>query len=152
MAKSTRPLSEIFLGTCATFQQNIHRIALVAQKPVLDVFAMWREYSQRCDNSDQSPLLAEFVEWYRTELGGDLRALRVALSAEYFAPEPSSGIDPDDYERLLARMHRGSHVGAMGCLARKNTRSQCRSRRSDGCVVCPSASTRRSFTPIPLRF
>ena len=68
-----------FAGTCIEFQQSIGRIATVAGKTTLEVYALWRKYSDTCQGSDQSALLGEFIEWHKPALGGDMTALRAAL-------------------------------------------------------------------------
>lgn len=71
-------LEERFAHTVPVFQLRIQRIAAVAAMQPLEVFALWREYSDYCSNCDQSALLWEFVEWYAEKLGGDRAALHKA--------------------------------------------------------------------------
>lgn len=63
------------------FQVTLARIAAVAGKDTLEVYALWRDYAEKC--YDQSALVWEFVQWYAMDLGGDVEALH---SAE-FGPE-----------------------------------------------------------------
>lgn len=58
------------------FQQNIAAIAQVAGQSDVQVFVLWKEYQDKC--GDQSALLFEFVQWYRSELGGNIEALIAA--------------------------------------------------------------------------
>jgi hypothetical protein len=50
------------------FRAQLERIAEGAKLPVLKVFGLWLEYSQECDNRDQSPVLGEFQQWYASIL------------------------------------------------------------------------------------
>lgn len=74
-------LAQRFAATCAEFQANIERISSVSNLSPLAVFALWREYSKQCDTYDQSAILGEFVEWYKSKLGGNIDALRTATAA-----------------------------------------------------------------------
>lgn len=67
-------------NTHTSFQSKIHLIGEVCGKAPEAVYALWRKYSASCDSADQSAILAEFVEWYRADLGGDAEALRAAVS------------------------------------------------------------------------
>lgn len=58
------------------FQQNIAAIAQVAGQSDVQVYVLWKEYQDKC--GDQSALLFEFVQWYRSELGGDIEDLIAA--------------------------------------------------------------------------
>ena len=75
-----------FAGTVPEFQQTINRIAIVAGKPALEVYALWRKYAHDCESGDQSPLLGEFIEWHKPSLGGDMAALRAALEVPAARP------------------------------------------------------------------
>lgn len=61
-------LQERFDASAEVFKLEIKRLAEQAGKTTLAVYALWREYSQTCTNSDQSPLLSEFAAWYKAEL------------------------------------------------------------------------------------
>lgn len=75
------PADEI-AGTHSDFQARIKRIAAAADLESAAVFALWKEYSKNCQNSDQSALLAEFVEWYKEKLGGNSEVLRAAIDGD----------------------------------------------------------------------
>jgi hypothetical protein len=72
-------IEELFAGTCEEFQATVARIAKVANKTALEVYAVWRTYSAECAAWDQSALLSEFVTWHRADLGGDTDGLLAAL-------------------------------------------------------------------------
>jgi hypothetical protein len=74
-----RPIEELFENTCDEFQATVARIAKVANKTALEVYAIWRKYSAECAAWDQSALLAEFVTWHRADLGGNIEGLMAAL-------------------------------------------------------------------------
>jgi len=76
--KSEAWLRERFDHTHNTFQAKIMNIAHIAGEEPMQVYMYWRKYSQDCNWMDQSPLLIEFVEWYKDLLGGDIRALQAA--------------------------------------------------------------------------
>ena len=57
-----------FNQTAPEFQAQIKAIADKFKKPVLDVYALWREYSETCRLYDQSPVLFEFENWYQVDL------------------------------------------------------------------------------------
>ncbi len=82
-------LSKLFADTCPEFQATIARIAVVAVKSPLEVYALWRKYSADCQSGDQSPLLGEFLEWYKTDLGDNVTALRAALETPHVIPHAS---------------------------------------------------------------
>ena len=65
-------------NTHPIFQERIRKLATLCGMPIDSVYALWREYSDRC--YDQSALLWEFVEWYAEKLGGqDVPTLREAV-------------------------------------------------------------------------
>jgi hypothetical protein len=88
-AQPTQPapddLAARFERTHETFKESIGRIADVAGKTVLEVFALWRNYSNDCSSADQSAIMGEFVNWYRDQLGGNRAALEDALSVSSVA-------------------------------------------------------------------
>jgi hypothetical protein len=51
-----------------SFQKNITAVASVNGKTPDEVYALWRKYSSDCRDFDQSAILAEFLDWYRTDL------------------------------------------------------------------------------------
>lgn len=61
-------IEERFEGTHPGFQSKIKALAQRAGLGPLDVFAMWREYSDTCSAYDQSALLSEFEQWYADKL------------------------------------------------------------------------------------
>ena len=81
------PLAEIYYRTAPEFRAKLSAIAVLCGKQVLDVFALWREYSLKCQSSDQSALLWEFVQWYQNQLGAALPELMAAV--EDRAPVPA---------------------------------------------------------------
>lgn len=72
-------LAKTYANTCESFRRKIEGISRLANLPVWSVFTYWREYSKNCSDSDQSPILGEFVEWYSAKLGGDRNALQEVL-------------------------------------------------------------------------
>ena len=62
-----KELETFFAGTVPEFQKQIHDIAFTGGLPYLEVFKMWRQYSDA--NYDQSALLSEFKENYAVKLG-----------------------------------------------------------------------------------
>jgi hypothetical protein len=73
------PIEERFAHCHPGFQDEIVRIAKVAGLAPLQVFALWRKYSDECSSADQSPVMFEFMQWYTGQLGGNLQALRAAV-------------------------------------------------------------------------
>lgn len=73
-----------FARCAPEFKARLARVAEVAQMAVVEVYALWREYSDRC--GDQSAIVSEFVEWYNAKLGGDRQALEAAERGEHPAP------------------------------------------------------------------
>ena len=66
-------------GWCSVeFREAIGRIAKLAGRTPLGVYMLWREYSKSCQDSDQSALLSEFVEWNADRLGVNRHALQAA--------------------------------------------------------------------------
>lgn len=82
-------IAERFAGTHPNFQATLSRIASVARKDAIEVFALWRDYSDRCQSYDQSALVGEFIQWYSADLGGDVEALR---QAEFASDHPNNVI------------------------------------------------------------
>jgi len=69
-------MEEALRKTHPGFQQKIAAIAQVAGQSDVQVYVLWKEYQDKC--GDQSALLFEFVQWYRSELDGDIEALIAA--------------------------------------------------------------------------
>lgn len=69
-------MEQMLRKTHPGFQQNIAAIAQVAGQSDVQVYVLWKEYQDKC--GDQSALLFEFVQWYRSELGGNIKALIAA--------------------------------------------------------------------------
>lgn len=65
------------------FQADIARIAAVAGIEPEAVFALWEQYEKQCQSADQSAVLAEFIQWYEADLGGDHAALVNAIDARH---------------------------------------------------------------------
>lgn len=61
-------LQERYDATAPEFRAEIERLATQAGKTPIAVFALWREYSNRCEIYDQSALLPEFAQWYKKDL------------------------------------------------------------------------------------
>ena len=57
-----------FADTVEGFRASITRVAEIAGLPVLEVYEMWRRYAQESENSDQSAILGEFVDWNAGDL------------------------------------------------------------------------------------
>ena len=72
-------LADRFYRTAKNFQASIARIAMIADKTPVEVFTLWRKYSDDCSNFDQSSILGEFIEWYCADLGDNPEALRSAI-------------------------------------------------------------------------
>ncbi len=72
-----------FSKTAEQFQATIKRIADAAQMSALDVYSLWREYSDACISGDQSPVMFEFIQWKQKELGRNEAMLRQALESDY---------------------------------------------------------------------
>lgn len=53
---------------CEEFKAEIKAIAREYRLNFWNVYSLWRLYSKRCDWGDQSPLLSEFREQYRSDL------------------------------------------------------------------------------------
>ena len=58
--------------THPNFRAKLARLALLAGKPVSDIYAAWVIYSEKC--YDQSALLWEFVQWNAEDMGWDVNA------------------------------------------------------------------------------
>lgn len=69
-------MEQMLRKTHPGFQQKIAAIAQVAGQSDVQVYVLWKEYQDKC--GDQSALLFEFVQWYRSELGGNIEALIAA--------------------------------------------------------------------------
>lgn len=67
--------------TAKEFQADIGRIAAAAGRQPEDVYALWQQYETQC--TDQSAVLAEFIQWYEADLGGDHAALVDAIDARH---------------------------------------------------------------------
>jgi hypothetical protein len=67
-------------NTCQEFQDKIAAISKAGGVPTAKVYSLWRKYQQRCDWSDQSAILWEFVQWYEEELGAHVQDLREAMA------------------------------------------------------------------------
>lgn len=79
MKKAKQPtmtIEERFNNTAENFQKLMARIAEVAKLTTMEVYALWREYSETCRNYDQSPVLFEFIQWNEARLGGNRDALQ----------------------------------------------------------------------------
>ena len=44
-------------------------------KPVDEVWRLWKEYTAKCDSYDQSPTKAEFCQWYKLECSENILKL-----------------------------------------------------------------------------
>lgn len=73
-------VTKSFMQCVPEFRSRIMGIARVAGKPWLDVYKMWRVYSEA--NYDQSALVSEFITAKLPELGGNLAALEAAERGE----------------------------------------------------------------------
>jgi hypothetical protein len=62
--KSTQDHRESFARTHPRFQQALADIAGLTRTNIMQVYALWTRYT----NSDQSAILAEFVDWYYPQL------------------------------------------------------------------------------------
>lgn len=80
---NTADSKSMLASTHPNFKRAITAIAGVAKMTPEGVFALWRQYSMDCQNSDQSALISEFVQWYVKQLGGDIEALCVAAESYY---------------------------------------------------------------------
>lgn len=60
----TQSLADRFEMRAESFKRDMNRIAAGAKLPVLDVFMLWLEYCETCQNYDQSPVMIEFLQWY----------------------------------------------------------------------------------------
>lgn len=69
----------LMAGCDPLFVARIERLAVIASSTAEAVYGLWREYSAKCQTSDQSALLGEFVEWYKEQLGGNSEALQEAI-------------------------------------------------------------------------
>lgn len=67
-AWAARSVAEIFATTDVLFQSRISEIADRAGKETLAVYGLWREYAAAAEASDQSALVSEFAEWYRSKI------------------------------------------------------------------------------------
>lgn len=86
--------TERLKGTAPEFQATMGRLSNACGRTVDWVYKLWSEYSLACSNSDQSPVLVEFVTNYHGKLGGSPNRLVAALEAPPVAPttaKPSSG-------------------------------------------------------------
>ena len=61
-------LDERLARTCADFQAEIDELARTYRKAKSVIYAWWLEYCEDCRNYDQSPVMSEFVVWYRSRL------------------------------------------------------------------------------------
>lgn len=57
--------------THPNFQAKINLLATLTGRPAETIYELWRRYDRECAAADQSPLLCEFVLWYRADLGGE---------------------------------------------------------------------------------
>lgn len=69
---STDELGTKLSNTAPAFQKAIADIASLARRDVLDVFALWLQYS----DSDQSAILSEFVDWYHHRIDPEDRTTK----------------------------------------------------------------------------
>lgn len=73
MKTAEMTLMERFATTAPQFQESIRDIASRGGTTVEHVYTLWRDYSKRCEWSDQSALLGEFQEWYAKDLNIERR-------------------------------------------------------------------------------
>ena len=57
-----------FTQTYPEFQRHLQDVADKYEKPVATVYEWWRKYSDTCRDYDQSPVLFEFENWYKSDL------------------------------------------------------------------------------------
>ena len=74
--------------TDPSFQAIIGRIAAVAGQTADYVYTLWQEYERECQAADQSAVLPEFIQWYKTPLGGNKEQLEAAIVDHMAADEP----------------------------------------------------------------
>lgn len=81
---STDELGEALANTVPAFQKAMADIASLARRDILDVFALWRKYS----DSDQSAILSEFIDWHLPQIdpaGNTSKEELRAVAAEFYA-------------------------------------------------------------------
>ena len=74
--------------TDPSFQAIIGRLAAVAGQTTDQVYSLWLEYERECQTADQSAVLPEFIQWYKTPLGGNKEQLEAAIVDHMAADEP----------------------------------------------------------------
>lgn len=74
--------------TDPSFQAIIGRLAAVAGQTTDYVYSLWLEYERECQTAGQSAVLPEFIQWYKTPLGGNKEQLEAALVDHMEADEP----------------------------------------------------------------
>jgi hypothetical protein len=57
------------------FISFIRYTASFNNKPVDEVWRLWKEYTAKCDSYDQSPTKAEFCQWYKLECSENILQL-----------------------------------------------------------------------------
>lgn len=79
--------------TDPSFQAIIGRLAAVAGQTTDYVYSLWLEYERECQTADQSAVLPEFIQWYKTPLGGNKEQLEAAIQDHMEADEPQGSPD-----------------------------------------------------------
>ena len=58
-----------FAETHPVFQKRVNKLAEHSALDVEGIYSLWRKYADDCQGYDQSPVMFEFIQWNKDQLG-----------------------------------------------------------------------------------